>query len=145
MLLIWLLTLARGDQLLAEFFNYLYYKLPDLFTNNQQLLCQLQKQITYTALTSTVSECLWIRSMLDEMQILLNKTPTLLYYPHINEDNQVLHNYYQRASQTPKAQTPFEYCFLNAACDNGNIQIKYIPTTDQIGDIFIKSLPLNTF
>lgn len=95
----------------------------------------------YIALASTVSECLWIRSMLDEMQILNLAVPTPIY-----EDNQSCITITKEPRKHQRLKhIDVKYCFVKEACDNGNILIKYIPTTDQIADIFTKSLPLNIF
>lgn len=76
--------------------------------------------------------------MLHEIQILnlVNPIITLIY-----EYNQ---SWITIAKKICKQQTisniDVKYCFVKQTCDDGNIQIKYMPTTDQIGDIFTKSL-----
>jgi hypothetical protein len=130
-ILILLVALSRENQLLVTFFNYLDEQLPGLVTNNQQSLCQPQKQsIHYTTLASTVSECLWIRNMLDEIQILNLAISTLIY-----EDNQSCITITKEPRKHKRLKDiDVKYCFVKEACDNGNIQIKYIPTTNHIRD-----------
>jgi len=74
----------------------------------------------YTALASTVCECLWIRGMLDEMQILNLAVPTSIY-----EDNQSCITITKEPRKHPRLKhIDVKYCFVKEACDNGDIQIK---------------------
>jgi hypothetical protein len=94
----------------------------------------------YMALSNGTQEIVWIRHLLQELN-LLNEEPTI-----VNCDNQTA----IRQSQNPMDRTRMKhidiaYHFVRHRQEEKEIEVKYVPSEENIADPFTKPLPVGLF
>uniref|UniRef100_A0A8D8QIS8 Copia protein n=1 Tax=Cacopsylla melanoneura TaxID=428564 RepID=A0A8D8QIS8_9HEMI len=95
----------------------------------------------YMAICHALTEGLWIKSVLTEMNIVLGLPPIVLY-----EDNQGCISLCKNpVHQKRSKHIDIKYHFIRENVTDGNVEIVFVPTVDQIADVFTKSLPGPTF
>ncbi len=94
----------------------------------------------YMALSSATQESIWLRRLLKEMGN-PQSDPTPLY-----EDNQgAIELVKNNRNHGRTKHIDVRHHFIRSHVENDEIKIYYIPTEDQIADIFTKALPVDTF
>ncbi|XP_055309645.1 uncharacterized protein LOC129573283 [Sitodiplosis mosellana] len=104
-------------------------------THKQNTVSQSSTEAEYAALAETINEAVWIKELIGELGIEIKHAIT------IHEDNQSTIN----AAQEPRNHKRMKHIAVkfNYVRDTINkeiIQLKYIPTGEQIADIMTKGL-----
>ncbi|KAJ9566905.1 hypothetical protein OSB04_002871 [Centaurea solstitialis] len=105
----------------------------------QKTVSRSSTESEYKAIADTVAELIWLKSLLRELG-LNSKAPTLWC------DN--LGATYLTANHVFHARTKHvevDYNFVREQVTQGNLNVKFISTDDQIADIFTKPLPSQKF
>lgn len=90
----------------------------------------------YMAISDIVTEILWIKSILVFLQIDVSE-PTI-----IHEDNQSSIKLAQNPEHHKRTKhIDVKFHFIREKIQNGDIQLKYVNTLEQLADILTKSLP----
>jgi hypothetical protein len=89
----------------------------------------------YMALCAATKEAVWLRTLLKELGH-EQQQPTVIY-----EDNQACISLAKATSYHKKAKhIDIKYHYTREHINNGSVEIKYIPTENQLGDLMTKPL-----
>ena len=94
----------------------------------------------YVALSNSVSEGLWIKGILYDMNIMASKEPITIY-----EDNAGCIAMARNLESKRSKHIDVKHHFIRDHLIKGNLKIEQIPTSKQIADIFTKALDWNSF
>ena len=119
---------------------YLGNSLISWSAKKQNTVARSSSESEYKALANTTAEVLWIQSIFSELRLSTSTPPTLwcdnlgaIYMSH----NPIFH------ARTKHIELDFHFVCEHVA--NGKIQIGFLSTKDQIGDIFTKPLGVRPF
>lgn len=109
-------------------------------SNKQSTISLSSTEAEYYALAEAICETKWLRNLLSEMGIECANATTIF------EDNQSC----IRAAENPRTRKrmkhiDIKYKFIHDAIEKKEINIEYIPSSEQIADIMTKSLGKNLF
>ena len=94
----------------------------------------------FTASSQCIKEVLWIKNLLEELGLKINKPIT------INMDNQAAIRQLEGEESSARAKhIDIKLKFNKYYVSNGIIKLEYVPTSDQKADIFTKALPKISF
>ena len=94
----------------------------------------------YVALSNSVSEGLWIKGILYDMNIMASNEPITIY-----EDNAGCIAMARNLESKRSKHIDVKHHFIRDHLIKGNLKIEQIPTSKQIADIFTKALDWNSF
>lgn len=98
----------------------------------------------YVAMSSCVSETIWLTGLMDDLQRNAMLFPVLIY-----EDNQGAIAMAEREEKRRAKHIDVKYHFIRNAVADGKIKLvyvpRYVPTQKQLADILTKFLPAPTF
>ena len=103
-------------------------------SKKQHVVALSSMEAEYIAQTHTAKEAIWVKSLLNEIQGLTSKPMT------VNCDNQgaiALSKDNKFHSRTKHID--LQYHFVREAVEDGKIKITYIPTDENVSDIFTKA------
>jgi hypothetical protein len=119
------------------------------FVNNNLISWQSKKQTTvalssceaeYMAINDIAKEIMWMRMLMKELKIEV-ETPTIIYV-----DNQSAIKISENDSAHDRTKhIDIRHYYIRDLIDNGEIKLVWVPTADQLADIFTKSLSSSTF
>lgn len=109
-------------------------------SKKQSTISLSSTEAEYYALAEAICEAKWLRTLLKEMGIEIDGSITIF------EDNQSC----IRAAEEPRVSKRMKhidvkYKFINHAIENKEVNVIYIPTSEQTADIMTKSLGRNLF
>ena len=105
----------------------------------QKLTSKSTMESELYALEEAVSECIWLRFILNELGY-KQKTTTIF------QDNQATIKFSNNQHRNSRNKhIDIKHCFVNQHINNGNIILEYINTNYMIADGFTKSLGTNKF
>ncbi|KAI3700156.1 hypothetical protein L2E82_44775 [Cichorium intybus] len=93
----------------------------------------------YIAATSSTSQIIWIQNQLRDYEISMKRIPL---YCDSESAIRICHNPVQHSKTKHIA---LRYHFIKDLVEDGNIEIHFVRSTDQLTDIFTKTLPEVTF
>nr|AGM34082.1 hypothetical protein [Lactuca sativa] len=96
-------------------------------------------EVEYIAVASCTSQVVWIQSQLRDYGLNMKKIP--LYYDS-ESAVRICHNPVQHSKTKHIALI---YHFIKDHVEDGNVEIHFVRTTDQLADIFTKALPEASF
>lgn len=104
-------------------------------THKQATVSQSSTEAEYAALAEAMNEAEWIKELIGELGITINNAVI------IHEDNQST----IKVAQEPKnhkrmKHVAVKFNFVRDTVNRGLIQLKYIPTSEQVADIMAKGL-----
>lgn len=104
-------------------------------TRKQPTVSLSSTEAEYIALCNAVCECLWIQSILKEMNI-DNSIPGIIY-----EDNQACLSIARNPKQHQRMKhIDIKYNFIRNVVQEEKVHLEYIETRNQLADIFTKGL-----
>ena len=109
-------------------------------SSKQRIVARSSTEAEYKALADGTAEVIWLQYLLRDLQILSTSAPTLWC------DN--LDTTYLFANHIFHARTKHvevDYHFVRDRVANKEIQIRFIPSHDQLADVFTKPLPTAPF
>jgi histone deacetylase 1/2 len=109
-------------------------------SSKQRIVARSSTEAEYKALDDGTAEVIWLQYLLRDLQILSTSAPTLWC------DN--LDTTYLFANHIFHARTKHvevDYHFVRDRVANKEIQIRFIPSHDQLADVFTKPLPTAPF
>ena len=90
----------------------------------------------YCALADAAKEAMWLKSLIQEVDKNAKKEPMIIF-----EDNQSTIAFAKNPIQSERTKhIEVKYHYIREKVAEGKIEVKYMPTTDQVADIFTKSL-----
>jgi hypothetical protein len=116
---------------------FLLYNNPILWKSRKQTLITLSStESEFISLCETVTDVLWLRNLMLELGLGLQLSIV------IREDNQSTIKLIKRNMWIAKRSKHIDvkYKFVKENFENGIIDIQYVPTEEQVADIFTKSL-----
>jgi len=109
-------------------------------TKRQNSVAASSTEAEYMALFEAVREALWLKSLSESINIKLDK-PIKIF-----EDNQGCISIASSSSCHKRSKhIDIKYHFAREQVENNVISIEYIPTENQLADIFTKPLPTGRF
>ena len=111
-----------------------------LSSQRQKLVTLRTTESEYVAAAETSKETVWLRQLLNDLK----------YKPHsstvINVDNQsVIRLLYNPVFHKRTKHIDIKYHFIRERVETDQITIKYVPTSEQLADLFTKALAKNQF
>lgn len=104
-------------------------------SRKQATISQSSTEAEYIALAQAINEAKWIKSLLNELGVLINK-PITMY-----EDNQSCIKIAEEPREHKRMKhIDIKYCFIRDEISNDEIQVKYKSTQEQTADIMTKGL-----
>ncbi len=117
-------------------------EIPITWNSKKQTTVALSStEAEYMALTEGTKEAIWLRRLLQEIQVLQDTTPTMIF-----GDNQgslkLAHNlvFHSRTKHVD-----VRHHFIREKVESGQVTLDYISTRDQLADILTKPLGKITF
>jgi hypothetical protein len=105
-------------------------------STKQKIVTLSSMESEYVALTDAAKEGLFLKQLINEQQPNNNDKPILIY-----EDNQsAIKTSQNRIHNSRSKHIDVRHHFIREQVERKQIKLEYIPTTDQIADIFTKSL-----
>ena len=95
----------------------------------------------YIACYQATSECTWIRNLLDELGLLDNTKPTVLFCD--NEAAIKIANYHMVTPRSKHFDTKLH--FIREKIESGEMAISFCRGNDNVADMFTKPLPKTKF
>ncbi|XP_037807715.1 secreted RxLR effector protein 161-like [Lucilia sericata] len=108
-------------------------------SKKQQTVATSSSEAEYVALSSAVSEAIWLRGILQDLDILKNETIT------INEDNRGCICMANNVKSKRSKHIDIRHHFIRDNVEKGVVKIESISTSDQLTDICTKSLDTKSF
>lgn len=92
------------------------------------------------SLSQATCEAVWLRNLVTEFGVQLD-SPLIIY-----EDNQsCIQIAKEPRDQKRLKHIDIRYNFVRERIENQEIEVQYIPTGDQVADLFTKGLPTDVF
>jgi hypothetical protein len=109
-------------------------------SRSQTTVALSSMEAEYMAACAATQEALWLMMLLDQMGIEITK-PLVLH-----EDNQACIDFSKNPGDHKRSKhIDTRYHFVRERVESGDIRLEWIPTTDQIADIFTKALDFGPF
>jgi len=109
-------------------------------TRKQGTIALSSTEAEYVALSQSSCEAMWLENLLTEFGVHLN-SPLIIY-----EDNQsCMYIAEEPREQKRMKHLDIRYNFIRECIQNGRIQLKYIPSENQLADMFTKGLSSAVF
>jgi hypothetical protein len=90
----------------------------------------------YVALADAAKEAMWLKSLIRDVNNNVKEEPLIIY-----EDNQSTITFAKNPIQSERTKhIDVRHHYIRERVAEGKIEVKYKPTTDQVADIFTKSL-----
>jgi hypothetical protein len=119
------------------------------FVNNNLISWQSKKQTTvalssceaeYMAINDIAKEVMWMRMLMKELKIEV-ETPTIIYV-----DNQSAIKISENDSAHDRTKhIDIRHYYIRDLVDSGEVKLVWVPTADQLADIFTKSLSTSIY
>jgi hypothetical protein len=109
-------------------------------SKKQPIVTLSSTEAEYVAATHATKEVLWLRSFLGEFTDLF-KTPTTLHC----DNNSAMELSKDSKFHARTKHIDIRYHFIREAVENRMITVKYVPTKENLADIFTKALPRPEF
>lgn len=108
--------------------------------SNKQLSVALSTaEAEYVALSTSISEGLWLRQLLNEIGIVSN-------FVTMHEDNRNAILFCNNNDNNKRCKhIDVKYRFINDEVEKGNVRVEFVRSCDQTADILTKPLGANTF
>jgi hypothetical protein len=120
--------------------TYLNNNLITWSSKKQQTVALSSCESEYMAITEVAKEIMWMRILLTELDIQI-ATPTVIYV-----DNQsAIRISETESSHSRTKHIDIRHHYINDLIEQGEVQLKWISTADQLADIFTKTLQSSTF
>lgn len=98
-------------------------------------MSQISTEVEYKALVHTAADIAWVRNILKDLGVFLSNPPSI-HYDNMSvitlSANPVFHSKIKHLDN--------DYHFVRECVQQGDLEVLYIPTEDQITDIVIKGL-----
>jgi hypothetical protein len=105
-------------------------------SSKQKIVTLSSCEAEYVALSDAAKEAIWLRSLAKNIKKNLKDQPIIIY-----EDNQSTMKLAKNLIQSDKSKhIDVRHHFIREKVNEKRIELMYIPTTDQVADIFTKSL-----
>lgn len=104
-------------------------------TTKQKTISLSSTEAEYVALSTAAQEGIWLKRLLDEFKITLQIKPFVIYV-----DNQGVKSIAEQLETKRSKHIDLKYHFIRQQVQEGNIQLQYIQSDDQIADVFTKPL-----
>lgn len=108
-------------------------------TRKQTCVAKSSTEAEYIALATAVSELLWVRQLLMDLDITID-----IAIP-VHEDNQAVIHALSRWDVKRLKHVDVKYNFIKDLYQKKIIDVNYIPSSDQKADIMTKGLPFDSF
>lgn len=109
-------------------------------SKKQNVVATSSSEAEYIALSNAVSEGIWIRGILIDLQILSESKPIVIY-----EDNRGCIGIAKNSDSKRSKHIDVKYHFIRDYISKGIIKVEEIPTDLQVADMFTKALPTCKF
>ena len=119
---------------------FVYGCLVSWSSKKQTTVANSSCEAEYVALSNSVSESLWIKGILYDMNIMASNEPITIY-----EDNAGCIGMTRNLESKRSKHIDVKHNFIRDHLIKGNLKIQQIPTSKQIADIFTKALDWNSF
>jgi hypothetical protein len=106
-------------------------------TKKQPIVALSTTEAEYIAATSAVTEIMWLRNLLEELN-LLQDSPTTLYQDNKSTIMQISKSVIHSRTR----HLDVRYHFIKEQVCSNIIKIQHIPTNEMLADIFTKGLPI---
>ncbi len=105
-------------------------------SNKQPTVTLSSCEAEYIALANAAKEAMWLKSLCREVDREERNEPIIIY-----EDNQSTIMFANNPIQSERTKhIEVKYHYIRERVAEGKIKVKYVPTADQVADIFTKSL-----
>jgi hypothetical protein len=105
-------------------------------SKRQTIVALSTTEAEYVAATSAGAESIWMEQLLDELDYPMANAPTL------HMDNQSAMSVTKNPEHHGRMKhLDLRFFWLREAVDAGQLQVKYLPTTDMPADLLTKALP----
>jgi hypothetical protein len=109
-------------------------------SKKQSTVALSSTEAEYMAINDVAKEIMWIRMILKELYIVV-ETPTIIYV-----DNQSAIRISENDSEHDRTKhIDIRHYFIRDLITNGEIKLQWIPTAEQLADMFTKPLGATTF
>jgi histone deacetylase 1/2 len=109
-------------------------------SKKQPTVSRSSAEAEYRALATTAAELTWLQYLLHDLGIPLEHRPLIFC------DNQsVIHMSHNSVFHARTKHIAIDYHFIREKVTSGDLRLRYLPTTQQIADVFTKSLPKDSF
>ena len=105
----------------------------------QSSVAQSSTEAEYIAAASCTSQVIWIQSQLRDYGLNMKKIPL---YCDSESAIRICHNPVQHSKTKHIA---LRYHFIKDHVEDGNVEVHFVRTTDQLADVFTKALPEASF
>jgi len=105
-------------------------------SNKQPTVTLSSCEAEYIALANAAKEAMWLKSLIREVNKNAKDEPIIIY-----EDNQSTISFAKNPIQSERTKhIEVRHHYIREKVAEGKIEVKYMPTSDQVADIFTKSL-----
>lgn len=118
----------------SGFAFFVFGNLVSWSSKKQTTVATSSSEAEYIALSSAVSEAVWLSGILDDLK-LKNSSPVTIY-----EDNQGCIGMAKNCESKRSKHIDVKHHFVRDHISNGNVRIEYVRTEDQLADLFTKPM-----
>jgi hypothetical protein len=109
-------------------------------SKKQPTVSRSSTEAEYRSLATTTAELTWLQHLLHDLGIKLERRPLILC------DNQsAIHLAHNPVFHARTKHIEIDYHFIREKVTAGHLQLQYLPTTQQIADVFTKALGKDSF
>jgi hypothetical protein len=109
-------------------------------SKKQPTVSRSSTEAEYRSLATTAAELTWLQHLLHDLGIKLERRPLILC------DNQsAIHLAHNPVFHARTKHIEIDYHFIREKVTAGHLQLQYLPTTQQIADVFTKALGKDSF
>ena len=96
-------------------------------------------KVEYMAFTRATSQAIWLSKFFDEVGLQINR-PVLIY----GDNAESIANTVNNKNHCRTKHIDIKYHFVKEHAKSEQVKFKYMPSTENIADLFIKPLPRDT-
>ena len=97
-------------------------------------------EVEYIAETKCCTQVEWMKQTLQDIKVVFAE-PTVIYY----DNKSVISLSKNHVPHSKSKHIPIKYCYLRDQAEKKNIKLEYVPTQEQIADIFTKPFNRDVF
>ena len=109
-------------------------------SKKQPTVSRSSTEAEYRSLATTAAELTWLQHLLHDLNIKLERRPLLLC-----DNKSAIHLAHNPVFHARTKHIEIDYHFIREKVTTGHLQLQYLPTTQQIADVFTKALGKDSF
>ncbi|CAJ2640052.1 unnamed protein product [Trifolium pratense] len=109
-------------------------------SKKQPTVSRSSTEAEYRSLATTSAELTWLQHLLHDIGIKLERRPLLLC-----DNKSAIHLAHNPVFHARTKHIEIDYHFIREKVTTGHLQLQYLPTTQQIADVFTKALGKDSF